>query len=467
MNAMWATAPSFRLPLLLLSTHLCQGRAAEVDESCVLFEGLCDDTTHLLRRRRHSDVAAQKAQLPGSDNDLLSEAAQAHLRDMDSRGAQFFCYSTGVAGENFLVLDPGAVNTSTVVNRQLPTSIQDLQAAWFHSSFQYANAKTASHTWHGKTWGQAPLTGFRVDTEGAAFMNDGGGFYGNGYGGPPPNCWGEQEEVVTCLSSAHALRQADVSRGAKCTSKAILSPNASSNSSDCELLRSPDGYIVRNRNAWALGTMDNPPVVHPESMDPAVAHGTNKYFYLPTVAGKPCADMNSASNYLELLRRFVRAFQGMIDIWKLKPACDGKCVITTGALSAWYSYSGPTSVSLLIQLRAWASVKIDGLAGCEGGQAVLKFGSMSITDDGIVCCPQPMSGGACQQSFALPSGWATKIAEGSDNDFAQWMVSVYPGCDSKFPVDDKRCVYHDYAQYIPLAAGASSPEASPVFSFVV
>merc|ERR1712012_551076 len=108
---------------------------------------------------------------------------------------------------------------------------------------------------------------------------------------------------------------------------------------------------------WALGTMRKPPVVDPRKMNQSVARGTNKYFYLPTVAGWHCKDLNDVGHYMELLRRFRRAFQGLIDIWNMSyktTHCHQKCLITTGALSAWYSYSGPTSASLLIQLRAWA-----------------------------------------------------------------------------------------------------------------
>jgi hypothetical protein len=135
------------------------------------------------------------------------------------------------------------------------------------------------------------------------------------------------------------------------------------------------------------------------------------------------------------------------------------------------TYSIPVAVSILCQLRAWASLKVDDIPGCIGNQAVLKFGTVSVTDDGVVCCPEPHSGGRCNQNYKLPDGWNTKLTEGTDLDFATWLASKLgngvascPGCawpaddpsttmcpGASFSYKDPRCTPSDYKNYIPTA----------------
>ena len=89
------------------------------------------------------------------------------------------------------------------------------------------------------------------------------------------------------------------------------------------------------------------------------------------------------------------------------------------------TYSIPVALSLLAQLRAWASLKTDDLPGCALNKAVLKFGGMAVTPQGVPCCPAPYGGGPCTQNYALPSGWADQLTKGTDEDFAQWLFEEF------------------------------------------
>jgi len=223
------------------------------------------------------------------------------------------------------------------------------------------------------------------------------------------------------------------------------------------------------------------------------SHGTGKYFYMVTMQGFPCRLPRDGPKILELIKTYARGFQGMIDIWRVKPACNGKCMMMSGALSSWMTYSVPVAVSVLAQLRAWASLKVDGIKGCTGEQAVLKFGSVSVSDGGVPCCPDPYSGGRCNQNYNLPDGWESKLTEGTDIEFATWVASKLgngvgscDGSDKEHPeqmcdtgasgsAPDKygmcpganfshnspQCKAYDYKHYIPFSPAPPAPPTTP------
>lgn len=435
-------------PLLRTGYSFTMPFYASDDDSCTLLPGLCDDNTH--------------SSLHLAANSTRDEMQlQQDLEDVYSRvNGKFYCYKTGDG--NFLAYDPPAPDTSKIVNRQLPNSIKQLQEDWMASSFQFGEPCRAESS------SQDCPEGFMVDTAGIGVVNDAGNLYGGGSNSAPPNCGGCQEEVLVCLSSARSVRGScsEVPLSPPSAGINFLPTNLSSPQVGCGLGGYKHPWILRNRNLYAHNTKV----------------GTGKYFYVVTIEGMPCNVNRDAQAMLGLIKSFAQGFQGMIDIWRAKPACDGKCEMMSGAVSAWMTYSIPVAVSVLTQLRAWASLKVDDLPGCIGNQAVLKFGSMSVTDDGVVCCPEPHSGGRCNQNYKLPAGWAAKLTEGSDLDFATWLASElgngvgqcdrcgWPGPDpvgtmcpgASFSYDDAQCQPKDFVNYIPGVPGpAPPPSPSP------
>jgi hypothetical protein len=412
------------------------------DESCVLLPGLCDDVSTGQQAMNHTNSQRNHIDLLGS-----------------VRGS-FFCYKT--SDGSFLAYDPPAPDTSAIRHRQLPTSVKDLQQDWMASSFEFGEPCLA-------TGEQDCPSGFTVSTAGIGVVNDAGNLYGGGSDAAPPHCGGCQEEVMVCLSSARSVRGA-------CTEVPLTPPLG--NFSTEVPLTPPPGKSSVSRLGCGLGAYKHPWILRNRNL---YAHntkrGTGKYFYLMTIQGYAQRD---AQAILGLIRSFAQGFQGMLDIWKLQPACDGRCEIMSGAVSAWMTYSIPVALSVLAQLRAWASLDIGNLPGCIGDQAVLKFGAVSVTDTAVVCCPEPHSGGRCNQNYALLEGWATRLTDGSDLDFATWLASTlgdgvgscprcgWPGPDpvgtvcpgGQFAYDDARCKPADFQNYIP-AGGSPLPPPSP------
>lgn len=419
-------------------------------------KGVCDDNTNpsLLFDGVPSNITGADLSL-----DSYSPEFRAQLKDMYMRGGAFDCYSAGSKGGRFLVYDPPQPSTSAVVHTQLPQSTQDFQDSWVTSDFQFGEPCRYG----------CINKGFMVENAGIGTVNDAGSIFGGGgaAGVQPTTCGGCQEEVITCLSSAEGVR------GSKpCTSVPVRIASSDeemarlsrsrhqarlSDTGSCSLRHYQYPWIMRNRNAYAL-----------PGHEPWVKKGTNEYFYMLTLQGPQCGHVYSKQTILQFIKDFARGFQGLIDVWRLQPACNGKCVMMSGAYGAWMTYSTPVVISVLSQLRAWASLKIDDIQGCEGNQAVLKFAAISVTDDGVVCCPHPQSGGQCNQNYQLPSGWNTKLREGTDEDFAEWMAETLgaagscPNCafsnvpyekslcpGNTFANNDTRCKAITYKNYIP------------------
>lgn len=350
---------------------------------------------------------------------------------------QFFCYNTPEG--RFLAYDPAAPEAKGIVHQQLPNTVEDLKRDWMASSFEFGMEC-------------AECEGFQVPAAGMAIINDAGMLYGGGSSEAPPKCGGCQEEVITCLSSARSVRES-------CSAQPLSNGTQTGEEQQCALTNYQHPWILRNRNVMAT---NNKP-------------GTGRYFYMVTIQGFPCKVPRGPDRILKLIHDFAQGFQGMLDIWRLKPACSGRCELVSGAVSAWMTYSVPVALSILAQLRAWASLKIDDLPGCVGNQAVLKFGGVSVTDNSVVCCPPPYTGGRCNQNYRLPDGWRERLTAGSDEEFAGWLASTLgdgigqcDGCDfsgpnpqatmcegGAFSYDSGECQPANYENYIPCSEAPS------------
>jgi len=177
-----------------------------------------------------------------------------------------------------------------------------------------------------------------------------------------------------------------------------------------------------------------------------------------------------------MVKDFARGWQGVIDLYRMQPAEDGMCTIFTGAVSSWVTYSNPVVETLLLQLRAWAALDVSA-PGCKGGVVTLKFASIGLSDDGVVCCPKPYSGGTCSMNWPLPTGWQEQIAKNQTvEDFAAWMTQqtfatkghcsscgagpgdTCPGIDFKW--NDARCKGYSFLEekYVPQPRKSTGSE---------
>jgi len=143
-------------------------------------------------------------------------------------------------------------------------------------------------------------------------------------------------------------------------------------------------------------------------------------FYYYVVQG-PAGDNSQAQlhQWLDALRT---AYNHLFDIWSQRPPCSGECLIMGGASDAWESYAHSTARSIYFQLRAFAAFDPHALPNACGTKGVmLRFGGMTLNDDGTATCYGKdgwgQTGASCPTEGKIDSNFHQLVTQADDATF--------------------------------------------------